>query len=65
MTFLKELENVVIELKGEILSRSRKVKFLEMWIDEGLSWKDDIEAVRLKCFFWSCEVKKAWGCSSD
>ena len=43
----KELEKV---LKGESLYRSRKVKFLGVWIDEGLSWKDHIEAVRLKCF---------------
>ena len=54
----KELEKVVIELKGESLSRSRKVKFLGVWIDEGLLWKDHIEAVRLKCFSGLAKLRR-------
>ena len=49
---------IVIELKGEISSRTRKVKFLGVWIDEGLSWKNYTEAVRLKCFSGLAKLRR-------
>ena len=45
----KELENVVVKLKGQEVARSRKVKYLGVWVDEGLTWVDHVEAVRRKC----------------
>ena len=45
----KELENEVVKLKGQEVSRSRKVKYLGVLVDEGLTWADDVEAVRKKC----------------
>ena len=45
----KELENVVVKLKGQDVARSRKVKYLGVWVDEGLTWADHVEAVRKKC----------------
>ena len=46
----KELENMVIKLKGQEVTQSEKVKYFGLWIDEGLTWRDHIEAVRRKCF---------------
>ena len=46
----KELENVVVKLNEKEVERSEKVKLLGVWIDEGLTWKAHIEAVRRKCF---------------
>ena len=45
----KELENVVVKLKGQEVARGRKVKYLGVWVDEGLTWVDHVEAVRRKC----------------
>ena len=46
----KELEDVVVTLRGQEVTRSDKVKYLGVWIDEGLTWSDHIEVVRKKCF---------------
>ena len=47
----KELDNVNVELKGQKVARYGKVKYLGVWIDEDLSWRDIIiEAVRKKCY---------------
>ena len=46
----KELDNVNVELKGQKVERCGKVKYLGVWIDEDLSWRDHIEAVRRKCY---------------
>ena len=37
-------------MKGQEVTQSEKVKYLGLWIDEGLTWRDHIEAVRRKCF---------------
>ena len=46
----KELEDVVVTLRGQEVTRSDRVKYLGVWIDEGLTWSDHIEVVRKKCF---------------
>ena len=46
----KELDYVNVELKGQKVDRCGKVKYLGVWIDEDLSWRDHIEAVRRKCY---------------
>ena len=46
----KELDYVTVELKGQKVERCGKVKYLGVWIDEDLSWRDHIEAVRRKCY---------------
>ena len=44
-----ELEDVEVELDGQKLSRSRKVKCLGVWLDDELMWKGHVSAVRRKC----------------
>ena len=39
----------LIELDGQKLSRSRKVKCLGVWLDDELTWKDHVSAVRRRC----------------
>ena len=39
----------MVKLKGQDVARSRKVKYLGVWVDEGLTWADHVEAVRKKC----------------
>ena len=46
----KELDYVNVELKGQKVERCGKVKYLGVWIDEDLSWRDHIEAVRRKYY---------------
>ena len=46
----KELDYINVKLKGQKVERCDKVKYLGVWIDEDLSWRDHIEAVRRKCF---------------
>ena len=46
----KELDYVTVELKGQKVERCGKVKYLGVWIDEDLSWRDHIEAVKRKCY---------------
>ena len=45
----KELDNVMVRLKGHEVTRNDRVKYLGVWVDEGLTWKDHVEAVRRKC----------------
>ena len=45
----KELDYVNVELKGLKVERCGKVKYLGVWIDEDLGWRDHIEAVRRMC----------------
>ena len=45
-----ELESVKVIMNGEQLIRSRMVKYLGVWIDDGLTWRRHIEMVRKKCF---------------
>ena len=46
----KELDDVVVKLKGQQEARSEKEKCLGVWIDDCLKWRDHIDAVRRKCF---------------
>ena len=56
----KELENVVVKLNEKKVERSEKVKLLGVWIDEGLTWKAHIEAVRRKCFGGLAKLRRLW-----
>ena len=47
---VKELENVVVKLKGQQVIWSGKIKYLGVWVYDGLKWKEHIEAVWRKCF---------------
>ena len=46
----KELDYVDVELKGQKVERCDKVKYLGVWIDEDLNWRDCLEAVRRKYY---------------
>ena len=46
---VQRVEECGCEIKGTKRARSRKVKYLGVWVDEGLTWVDHVEAVRRKC----------------
>ena len=46
----KELNDVVVRLRGQPVTRNEKIKYLGVWIDDALNWSDCIEAIRQKCF---------------
>ena len=46
----KKLNEVKVEMRGQLLERSRMVKCLWVLLDIGLTWNDHIEYVRKKCF---------------
>ena len=54
----KELENVVVKLNEKVVARCDKVKYLGVWIDEGLTWRVHVEAVRRKCFGGLAQLKR-------
>jgi len=56
----KELEKVVVKLNEKEVEWSEKVKLLGVWIDEGLTWKAHIEAVRRKCFGGLAKLRRLW-----
>ena len=54
----KELNEVKVELKGQLLERSTTVKCLGVILDVGLMWNDHIEYVRKKCFVGLGKLKR-------
>ena len=44
-----ELEEVQVKLRGEAILRSKKVKYLGVWIDDELKWNEHIKTVRRRC----------------
>ena len=54
----QELGDVNVELKGQKVERCGKVKYLGVWIDEDLSWRDHIEAVRRKCYAGLAKISR-------
>ena len=53
-----ELEQVDGRIQGKKVTRSVKVKCLGVWIDDGLTWRDHVEAVRRKCFAGLAKLKR-------
>ena len=53
-----ELEQVDVRIQGQTVTRSAKVKYLGVWVDDGLTWRDHIEAVRRKCFAGLSKLKR-------
>ena len=41
----KELDDVVVKLKGQQVTWSEKVKYLGFRVDNGLNWKEHIEVI--------------------
>ena len=54
----QELDNVEVGFCGQRVERSRKVKCLGVWIDDGLTWKEQIGAVRKKCFAGLAKLRR-------
>ena len=54
----QELDDVNVVLKGQKVERCGKVKYLVVWIDEDLSWRDHIEAVRRKCYAGLAKISR-------
>ena len=55
---LQELEQVDVRMGGTKVARSKKVKYLGVWIDDGLTWQDQVEAVRRKCSAGLAKLKR-------
>ena len=51
----QELDQVEVRLSGERFSSYKKVG---VWIDKGLTWREQIEAVQRKCFMGLSKLKK-------
>ena len=45
----KELNDAVEMLRGKLVTRNEKIKYLGVWIDDVLNWSDHIQAVCRKC----------------
>ena len=54
----EELNEVKVEMRGQLLERSRTVKCLGVFLDIGLTWNDHIEYVRKKCFAGLGKLKR-------
>ena len=44
------MNDVVVMLKGKLVNRNEKIKYLGVRIDGVLNWSDHIQAVCWKCF---------------
>ena len=55
---LQELGQVDVRMGGMKIARSKKVKYLGVWIDDHLTWQDQVEAVRRKCFAGLAKLKR-------
>ena len=53
-----ELEQVDVRIQGQKVTRSVKVKCLGVWTDDGLTWRDHVEAVRTKYFAGLAKLKR-------
>ena len=53
----KELNEVKVEMRGQLLERRRTVKCLGV-LDVGLAWNDHTEYVRKKCFVGLGKLKR-------
>ena len=54
----KELNEVKVEMRGQLLERRRTVKCLGVFLDIGLAWNDHIEYMRKKCFVGLGKLKR-------
>ena len=54
----KELNEVMVEMRGQLLERSRTMKCLRVFLDVGLTWNDHFEYVRKKCFAGLGKLKR-------
>ena len=52
------MNEVKVEMRGQLLERSRTVKCLGVYLDVGLTWNDHIEYVRTKCFAGLGKLKR-------
>ena len=53
-----ELQDIRVTLSGERLPRREKVKCLGIWIDDGLTWREHIQALRRKCFCGLAKLRR-------
>ena len=54
----RELSTVKVVMDGEEIERKRSVKCLGVMLDDALSWKDQVESVRKKCFVGLAELRR-------
>ena len=56
----KELNEVKVEMRSQLLEKSRTVKYLGVFLDVGLTWNDHIEYVGKKYLVGLGKLKR-WG----
>ena len=54
----QELEDVSVTLNGEQLPRRRMVKCLGVSIDDGLTWREHVDALRKKCYCGLAKLRR-------
>ena len=54
----RELENVEVQIDGQKIERSKTVKCLGVLLDDGLTWKDQVQSVRKRCFVGLAELRR-------
>ena len=54
----RELSTVKVVMDGEEIERKRSVKCLGVMLDDALSWKDQVESVRKKCFVGLAKLRR-------
>ena len=51
-------DKVEVRIGDERVSRCKTVRCLGVWIDDGLTWRQQIEIVRKKCFMGLAKLKR-------
>ena len=54
----RELSTVKVEMDGEEIERNRSVKCLGVMLDDALSWRDQVESIRRKCFAGLAKLRR-------
>jgi len=53
-----KLSTVKVVMDGEEIERKRSVKCLGVMLDDALSWRDQVESVRRKCFAGLAKLRR-------
>ena len=54
----KKLSKVKVSMDGEELERSRSVKCLGVILDDALTWREQVESIRRKCFAGLAKLRR-------
>ena len=52
------LEHVEIRMDGQKIEKSRTVKCLGVLLDDGLTWKEQVQCVKKRCFAGLAKLRR-------